>query len=154
MRLLSFLLGCGMGSGGGAEPLPVSLVLFRRCSGLDGSAIGFAAVADVVDRDGVFRLVEDHAMVADPETKQAFQFTAEWFDLAGAAVRVAVNGRQNVQGGALFDGADFGRDIRMEADLLHWDGYSPLWWRTWSMVKPHSATTCSKAMPLSGLSRK
>jgi hypothetical protein len=106
-----------------------------------------------MDGYGVLRLFEDHAVVADPETEQPFELAAERFDPAGAGGRVAVNRRQNIQGDALLDGADFLRNVLVETNFLHVDFYSP-WWRTWSMVRPHSATTCSKGMPPSGFCRK
>src|ERR1019366_4175532 len=79
---------------------------------------------------------------------------AERLDSASAGGGVAMYGRQNVQGDALLDVADFPRNVRVEANSLHWDSYSPWCWRTWSIVKPHSATTCSKGMPPSGFCRK
>jgi hypothetical protein len=50
-------------------------------------AIGLAAIPDAVDGDSVLRLFEDHAVVADPETEQPFQLSAERFDSAVAGGR-------------------------------------------------------------------
>src|SRR5450432_3795110 len=90
------------------------------------SAVGVAAITDLMDGDGVIRLFEDRAVVADAQPEQPFELAAERLHLADAGGDVAMNG------------------------FFH----SPRWWRTWSIVKPHSATTCSKGRPPSGFCRK
>ena len=99
-----------------------------REAGKDGfSPVGVAAIPDPMDSDGFFRLLKDHTVVANTETKQAFELSAERLDPPGASSSVAVNCRQNIQGDPLLDGADLFRDARLEANLLH---YSPWCWRT------------------------
>ncbi|HXB73135.1 MAG TPA: hypothetical protein VNY05_33165 [Candidatus Acidoferrales bacterium] len=55
------------------------------------SAVGVAAITNLMDGDGVFRLFED-----DAQPEQPFELAAERLHLAGAGGGVAVNGCQNV----------------------------------------------------------
>jgi hypothetical protein len=89
------------------------------------SAVGLAAITDPVDGDGVFRLVEDHAVVADAQPEQPLELAAERLDSTGTSSGVAMDGRQNIQGGTLLDGPDLLRNVRMKSNFLHWDSYSP-----------------------------
>jgi hypothetical protein len=78
-----------------------------------------------VDGDGILGLVEEHAVVADAKPEQPFELPAQRLDPAGAGCRITVNSRQNVQSGALLDSANFFRDVRLKANLLHSDLYPP-----------------------------
>ena len=64
-----------------AVVIAVSLVGFCLVIVRRGSAVGVAAITDAVDGDGVVRLFEDDAVVADTEAQQAFERAAERFDL-------------------------------------------------------------------------
>jgi hypothetical protein len=66
-----------------------------------------------VDIDRILGLVEKHAVVADAKSEQPFELPAQRLDPASAGCRIAVNGRQNIQSGALLDSADFFRDVRL-----------------------------------------
>ena len=92
------------------------------------SAVCVAAITDAMDGDDIFRLIEDHAVVADAETEQPFELAAERLNPAGACSSVTMNRFQHMQSGVLLNGADFFRNLRVKPNLLHVDGYSP--WRT------------------------
>jgi len=100
-----------------------------------------------VNNDGVGGFLKEHAVVADAKAQEAFELAGEWFDAASAGFGVAVNGFEDGHSDVLRDGADLNRDLRLEVNILHWGyffGEAP---RICSMVKPRSATTCSKGMP-------
>ena len=84
------------------------------------SAVGVAAITDLMDGDGVIRLFEDRAVVADAQPEQPFELAAERLHLADAGGDVAMNGCQNVEGGMLLNRANFSPNIRVEANFLHW----------------------------------
>jgi hypothetical protein len=83
------------------------------------SAVGFSAIADAVDRDGVVGFVEEHAVIADAKAEQSFEVAAEGLDAARAGFGVAVDGFENVESGLLADGADFVRNVGLKADFLY-----------------------------------
>jgi NOL1/NOP2/fmu family ribosome biogenesis protein len=60
------------------------------------SAVCLAAIPDVVDSDGVRRLIEEHAVVPDAQPEQSFELSTERLDSACAGRGIAMNGRQNI----------------------------------------------------------
>ena len=89
------------------------------------SAVGVAPIADAVDGDGVVRLIEEYAVVADAQPQQPFKLSAERLDSTGAGCGVTMDGRQNIQGGTLLDSTNLLRNTRVEADFLHRNSYLP-----------------------------
>ena len=87
--------------------------------------VSLSAIADAVDGDGILGLLEEHAVVADAKPEQPFELPAQRLDPAGPGCRIAVDGRQDVQSNALPDGTDFFRNVRLKANSLHLDSYSP-----------------------------
>ncbi len=80
------------------------------------SAVSFAAVADAVYGNSGF--VKENAVIANTETEQAFELATERLNTAFASPGVAVNGFEDLEGGLLFNGTDFGLHVRPEANLL------------------------------------
>jgi len=72
-------------------------------------------------RDSLFGFIEQYAMITDAEPEEPLKLVIERFP-ARASLGVTMDCFENVQ-------------------------CAPLPPRTWSIVKPRSATTCSKEMP-------
>ncbi len=96
-----------------------------RCGGASwmtpilGLAISLAAVGNPVDGDGVGGLLEKDAVVADAEAEEALELAGQGPDAARAGLGIAVNGFEDGHRDVLRDGADLGRDLRLEVNLLH-----------------------------------
>ncbi len=71
-----------------------------------------------MDGDGVLGFVKEHTVIADAKAEKPFEFAAERLHPAGAGLSITVNGFENVEGGLLLDGADFGLHVGPETDLL------------------------------------
>ena len=111
---------------------------------LASSAVRFTAVPDGVDAERVGALLsETDAVIAHAEALLAVT-AFEGFDVARSGFGQALNGRENVHGDVLGDGADIGLSLVAKDDSLQAAGsFSSSWaWLTCSVVKPSSATTC------------
>ena len=74
-----------------------------------------------MNSNGVFGFVKEHAVIADTQTEQSFEFAAEGLDPALTRFSVAMQSLQNTQRGLLFNRADFSGHVRVEAYFLHAD---------------------------------
>jgi hypothetical protein len=91
-------------------------VLSDVCSRL---AVGFGAVADGVDDEGVLRFFgEADAVVADAEAK-LFGVALQLLDVAFSGLGEAVEGGENAHGGGAVDAADIGAGRGRPVDQLH-----------------------------------
>lgn len=72
-----------------------------------------------MNSDALFGLLENHTMFADAKPKKPFELAAQWFDFTGATGSIAMDSRQNVQRGALLDGTNLFRNVRIKSDFLH-----------------------------------
>ena len=97
-----------------------------------------------MDGECVAGFFKEDAVVADPQAEETFELAGERLDPARSGVGVAVDGFEDRHRNVPWDGADLSRDFRFKVNPLHPSFLAP---RICSMVKPSSATTCSKGMP-------
>ena len=71
-----------------------------------------------MDGNGVLGFIEEYAMVADAQTKQALELAKQWLHAAFAGLGVLVNSFQNVERGLLLDSSNLALYVGTEADLL------------------------------------
>jgi len=69
--------------------------------------------------DGVFGLIEQHAMVAGAQAQQSFELAGERFHPAFAGLGVAVQRTQYRHGGALLNRTNLGRNAGCKPDSFH-----------------------------------
>lgn len=82
-----------------------------------------------MDSDGVFSLIEQHAVTPDAEPQQSLKLPTESFGIAFARLRVTVKAMKDVERHAAFNRADFGGNIWTKAESLH-----PITDRPWRSV--------------------
>jgi hypothetical protein len=73
--------------------------------GVVSSAVDFAAVFNGSDANGVFVVMEAHAVVTDPQPELGRFNVLETLDIAFAGFQVASQRVEDTQGGGLIDGA-------------------------------------------------
>jgi len=57
-----------------------------------GLAVSLFAIADAVDNDGVFSLIEEDAVIGNTQSEQTFKFAVQGLDAAFPGSCVAVDG--------------------------------------------------------------
>ena len=68
--------------------------------------------------DGVFGLIEQHAMAAGAQAQQSFELAGERFHPAFAGIGVAVQRTQYRHGGALLNRTNLGRNAGCKPDFF------------------------------------
>ena len=72
---------------------------------------------NAMDVDRIGGLLEEDAMVAGAEAEEALELAGEGLDAARAGLGITVDVFENGQRDVLRNGADLGRDMRLEVNL-------------------------------------
>ncbi len=82
------------------------------------SAVGFAAVFDGSDANGVFVFMEAHAVVADAEAELGRLDVLEMLDVALASVQIAGERMEDAESSGLIDGAELSLGLIFPDNVL------------------------------------